>query len=431
MPGPVTPLRRTLVLLALIVAGEAVFILPFVVARIFRPTLLDVFGLTNLQLGTAFSVYGLVAMVAYLAGGPLADRFPARRLMTIALAATGLGGVIYAGIPGPGELKILFAFWGLTTIYLFWAALISATRQWGGPAAQGRAFGLLDGGRGLFAALLGSTMVVVYAWLLPADPAMATLADRTVAFGRIIWLFTGVTFVVALLVWLIVPDRRPDDGGCGDDPEAEGGRGRAPLWAGLRRVARVPAVWVQAGIVICAYVGYKSTDDFSLLARDAFGYDEVAAARLGTLSFWARPIAAIGAGLLGDRCGLSRVTLASFAILLVGSLVFATGILQPGVPWLLVTTVLGTSLAIYAMRGLYFALFQEARIPLALTGSAVGLVSILGYTPDVFMGPLMGHLLDRSPGVLGHQHLFLVVAAFAALGLLLTLLFRRAAAAGA
>ena len=39
---------------ALVMAGEAIFGLPFLVARIFRPTLLDVFEITNLQLGTAF-----------------------------------------------------------------------------------------------------------------------------------------------------------------------------------------------------------------------------------------------------------------------------------------------------------------------------------------------------------------------------------------
>ena len=32
---------------------------------------LDVFGLTNLELGISFSVYGVVAMLAYFVGGPL------------------------------------------------------------------------------------------------------------------------------------------------------------------------------------------------------------------------------------------------------------------------------------------------------------------------------------------------------------------------
>ena len=67
-------------LVLLILAGEAVFILPFVLPRIFRPTVLDVFQLTNVELGFCFSVYGLVAMVSYLFGGPLADRYPPRKL---------------------------------------------------------------------------------------------------------------------------------------------------------------------------------------------------------------------------------------------------------------------------------------------------------------------------------------------------------------
>jgi hypothetical protein len=33
------------------------------------------------------------------------------------------------------------------------------------------------------------------------------------------------------------------------------------------------------------------------------------------------------------------------------------------------------------------------------------------------MGPLMGYLIDRSPGSVGHQQVFLVLAVFAVLGL--------------
>ena len=47
-------------LFLLILAGESIFILPFVLARVFRPTVLDVFELDNVQLGICFSVYGIV-----------------------------------------------------------------------------------------------------------------------------------------------------------------------------------------------------------------------------------------------------------------------------------------------------------------------------------------------------------------------------------
>ena len=409
-------LRRGLIIAALIAAGEAVFLLPFVLARVFRPTFLDVFGITNLQLGVAFSFYGIVAMLAYFAGGPLADRFSARRLMAAALLATGLGGVALAGIPSPRGMNILWASWGLTTILLFWAAMLRATREWGGVSAQGRAYGLLDGGRGLLAAVIASATVFVFGALLPADVASATPAQREAAFRAVIWIFTGVTLLVALLVWVVVPDTNPQEDGSAEP--------RLSL-DGIQKACRMPVVWLQAVIVVCAYVGYKATDDFSLLARDALGFDEVAAAGIGTLSFWIRAVAAVGAGYLADRVDSSRVIAWGFAILIIGSGLIASGVVVVGVAWMLISTIVATSVGVYALRGVYFALLAEGAVPMVFTGSAIGVVSVVGFTPDVFMGPLMGVLLDNSPGVLGHRHVFAAVAVFGAVGLVATIAFRR------
>jgi len=402
-------------MLALVTAGETVFLLPFVVARIFRPTFLDVFGLTNLQLGTAFALYGSVAMAAYFLGGPLADRFSARRLMTGALLATSLGGILFGNIPSLTLLTLLYGFWGLTTILMFWAALIRATREWGGQTDQGRAYGLLDGGRGLFVALLASISVWIFAAILPEEVASASLNQRTFALKWIIWIFTALVLGVAALVWMVVPEK---------ETSSEVYRQNLTL-AGVKQLMGRPAVWLQAIIVTCAYVGYKATDDFSLFASDAFGYHDVAAAQIGTISFWIRPIAAVGAGYLADKYSSSKITVLSFAIVILGSLVIAFGLLKPSLYWLLVMTVVTTSTGIYALRGIYFALFHEARIPMVLTGSAVGLVSVIGFTPDIFMGPLMGYLIDRSPGALGHQQVFLVLSVFALIGLIATVFFRR------
>ena len=55
-------------------------------------------------------------------------------------------------------MSVLYAYWGVTTILLFWAAMIRATREWGGASQQGRAFGILDGGRGAVAAGIAYTM---------------------------------------------------------------------------------------------------------------------------------------------------------------------------------------------------------------------------------------------------------------------------------
>ncbi len=80
---------RNIILLML--AGESIFVLPFLLARIYRPTFLDVFQLTNFELGTLYSTYGIVAVISYLFGGALADRYEPRKLIAGALSITATG----------------------------------------------------------------------------------------------------------------------------------------------------------------------------------------------------------------------------------------------------------------------------------------------------------------------------------------------------
>jgi len=246
---------RLMTMIALIIAGEAIFSLPFHVTRFFRPTFLEVFEFSNMQLGLVQASYGVIAMLAYFPGGQLADMFSARKLLAASLIATGLGGLYFAQIPTYQGLHLLFGFWGFTTILLFWGALIRATREWGADSAQGRAFGILDGGRGLFAALIGVIAVFVLRSFFPDDVAMATDVERILALQYVIYCYTFFTFLAVPLVWLCVP-------------EPAVGLVNANLFANrpglLRRtidVMRLPTVWLQSLIIVAAYVGYKGIDN--------------------------------------------------------------------------------------------------------------------------------------------------------------------------
>ena len=182
-------------------------------------------------------------------------------------------------------------------------------------------------------------------------------------------------------------------------------------------------------IVICAYVGFKGFDNYSLFAVQAYGLDEVEAAQVVAVGSWVRPIAALGAGLLGDRFGVSRMLLACFFVLLASDLYFAFSTPVPGAAWVLLGNVVLACVAIYGLRGLYFAVFEEHRVPSLVTGTAVGLVSVVGYTPDIFVTLVAGILIDRTPGLAGHQHFFMFLAAFSAIGALISWIMMRRAEA--
>ena len=84
---------------------------------------------------------------------------------------------------------------------------------------------------------------------------------------------------------------------------------------------------------------------------------------------------------------------------------------------LLLINVAIASVAAFGLRGIYFALLEECSIPVALTGTAAGIVSVIGFTPDVFMPLLGGYLLDNYPGEEGYRYLFASIASMSLIGL--------------
>ena len=394
----------------LVFAGEMNFSLPFHVARFFRPTLLNVFNLSNAALGDAIAIYGIAAMIAYFPGGAIADRFSARKLLTISLVFTALGGIYFAQIPGRLGLSILFGYWGLTTILLFWAALIKATKEWGGEFAQGRAFGILDGGRGLIAAAAATFAVFLLKRFLPDNPDFASVYQRKEALQAVIYFYSLMTFASAILVWVFIPDSK---------------QGSTILTSkfvtGIGRIFRNRLVWLQAAIVVASYSGYKGLDFYSLYSVDILGMDEVGAARFMSNASYIRVFAAIFAGLLVDRFSAIKVIGSTFTLLLISYvlLIFLSPV--PGVVIIIYGNIIFTFAAVYALRGVYFALLEETNIDKILTGTAVGLISVIGFTPDVFLNSVAGRILDASPNLAGYHNYFMFLAGFALVGLFASL----------
>ncbi len=397
----------------LILAGEAVFILPFVLARVFRPTFLEVFSLTNLQLGYCFSVYGIVALISYLLGGPLADKFKPRILLASALLLTALGGFILATFPSFTVLKVLYGYWGCTTILLFWAAMIKATRIWGGNNRQGKAFGFLDGGRGLVGACFGLLGVVIFSLFITSEITEASLIERKEAFKYVIYVSSIIIIVIAVLVFFFLKDT-----------SEEKVRSFESLKA-IKEVLKLPAVWLLMIIILCGYTGYKTTDIISQYANEVMGYDQIKSAQIGTLLLYIRPIVGVTVGFLADITKPSKVLIGGFVMMALGSSFFASGILNDNLTIFFFVGMISTALGVYSIRVLYFAVLKEGNIPLIYTGTAVGIMSLTGYTPDIFAGPMMGYFLDTYPGELGHQFSFGALSIFSVIGGIAAIVFNR------
>jgi nitrate/nitrite transporter NarK len=311
-----------------------------------------------------------------------------------------------ATFPGPMQMAMLYGYWGMTTIFLFWGALIRATREWGGKSTQGAAFGILEGGRGLVAALVGAAMVIVLAGFMPADVAQTSPEERRYAFRMVILGYSSAALLAGVIAWLVIPDP-------GETPK----RRRNPL-PNMLLVIREPIVWAQAFVVICAYCCFKGTDNYSLYAVQVLGMNEVEGARLASYGAYIRPVAAVAAGLLADRFDATRAIGAAFALLT--AVYFAlSGMLPETNSVAVIYANFAISLfAVFSLRGIYFALLQETRTPRHITGAAVGMISLVGYTPEIFFAPIAGRILDATPGAGGHLDLFRLLAAITTCGVI-------------
>jgi len=415
MPGKIhissknTP--KWLIIFCLILAGEMIFSLPFHVPRYFRPTLLEVLNMSNAEFGDAFTLYGIMAMLSYFPGGFLADRFSARKLITFSLIATAFGGLIFALIPGIVVLTILFGYWGITTVFLLWAAMIKATREWGGKLVQGRAFGLLDGGRGLISAGAASLAVLVLASFLPDNLDTISYENRAQAIRSVILYYSFLTLLAAGMTWLFIPDSKY---------QAE--TSDKSLFSGLKYVVKNKSVWLQAVIVVCAYSGYKGLDYYTTYAVDILGMDEVSAARYMSNASYLRPVAAIAGGFIADKITSKRIIGIIFGLVLISYFSLANIVPEPDFLNIIYANLIFTFIAVYALRGVYFALLEETKVLGYHTGAAVGLISVIGFTPDIFFYSAGGRIIDASPGLPGFRYYYLFLGAFALLGLIATLI---------
>lgn len=406
-------MARILRITALIIAGEMIFALPFHTQRFFRATLLEGFNITNTQLGDMFAAYGVVAMFSYIVGGPFADRYSARSLMAVSLVATAAGGLLMATFPGIWTMTALYGFWGMSSTFLFWAALIKATRDWGGHSTQGIAFGILDGGRGFAAAAFGAMAVSILAIYLPAENLAVVNEDRQAGLRSIIYFYSAITLACAVLVWFLVPH---------DKTSVDAHRNP---FSGVKQVIGRPLIWAQAGVIIAAYCGYKGLDSYQLYAVDVLGMSEVDGARLTTNGAYLRPVAAVLAGALADRFHATGSILGAFIILVIafGVLSFAT--LDAVSMNIMLANLFVTFFAVYALRGIYYALLEETRTPRHLTGASVAIISFIGYTPEIFFGPVTGRILDANPGIPGHHNYMLFLAVMSAIGVVVTAVLLR------
>jgi MFS family permease len=397
--------QRYIQLMLLVLAAGAIYPILYL-RQVYQPTMLEVFHITDSQLGYLYSSLGTIFLLSYLPSGWLADRIAPRLLICFSLIATGVLGLWYSTAPSFQILMLIFGGWGLSTGLTFWAAVIKRVTMIAGTHEQGRFFGLLDGGRGLIEAMLATVAITLFAWFTQTkgEPVAA-------GFRLVVYMYAFLCIALGVVLALV-----KDPQGTQDAAANRATKKRSNVLVDLKTLASIPELWLVAAIVFCGYQVFWATYSFSAYLHEGeIGLTVLMAGTITTLKLWMRPIGGIGGGFLGDR--YSKVSVLVIALFLAAlSLLGLMAAPRISSHVLMVFLVLFIGILTYAIRGLYWSLLDRCTIPVETMGLAIGLISVLGYSPDVFLPLINGYLTQNFPGVLGYQLYFGYVAGMATLG---------------
>jgi sugar phosphate permease len=390
-------LNAYLQVILLALAASVIYSAPYL-RQLFKTSLLDAFSLTELQLGNLSTMYAICSIVCYLPGGWIADRVAPRILVIIALFSSAATYAWYATIPGYVELLIIHGLWGVIGVGVLWAAMFKHIRLLAGGDEQGRMFGTLEGARGLFEAILLTVATFVF----------TLFATRKLGMINVIVIYTVFAAGLGILMLFV-----KSDPGTQTSDAAE----KIHL-ADILLIVRQPSIWLLCIILTAVYHVFWATIEFPSFAETGgFAMPLAAATALGATKLWMRPPGGILAGMVGDRIGNVHVMEWLFTGAILACLYLALVPATPDLAWTLWIFIFPFGLLAYGLRGVFWALLYECPVPARVLGTAIGFISIMGYSSDAYIPQVSAYLQSNYETGTAYQLFFAYVAAAALVGL--------------
>ncbi len=151
-------------LVILTIAGSLIYGLPYF-RSYYYDAYLETYHLTNTQMGTFGSIFGILGAISYLFGGIVADMVSPRKIMSVSLILTGAAGLLHLMHPSYGMLVVIYLIWGFTSLFAFWPALLKGLRGIAAEHEQSKAYGFMEGGRGIINAVHLAITLAIFNFL--------------------------------------------------------------------------------------------------------------------------------------------------------------------------------------------------------------------------------------------------------------------------
>lgn len=363
-------------LIVLISMGSSIIYTPMYLKNVFYDPLMQGLGCTNADLGAMVSLYGIAAMICYLPSGIVADKFRMRTLAWVGFMGTAVLTFAYATLPSVTMCYVLFAGMGVTSILVWWGTRFKVIRlcceEDEYPAKIGISYSIY-GAAGLIVGLIN--VAIVAAIPVPAQGVQTLL------------IFLGVVIaLLGVLSYIFIPDFK---GEINKDSKL------FSVSDALEAVKTPGVIWACLAY-FCVYAVYQgatyTTPYLTNMGTDANLVNLVGLIRTYGIGLLAGPVI----GFIAARLKSSKTIMGCFVLAIAVLVAFIMLPQDPGMSLVAVCLVVVFGFATYGAFSIGSSPLSELGIPMRIFGTAAGLLSVVGFMPDVFIHTWYGSMIDAA-----------------------------------
>lgn len=368
---------------------------------------------SNMQLGFLNTIATVACVITSIPGGWVADKVSTKKIMVISLLCNvpfiALSSMFIENYTM--HMITWFAF-GVTTGFAFWPAVLKAVRIAGGEDNQSKSYGIFEACQGLFATIGNMIALAVFAKFLDANFGFKVAFMSMAVFDALAALAVAVFFKESELL-----------GETTAEVKEEAPKKKVSVKETIT-LLKNPGLWLITITLAAVYGLYGAQSYLTPYFTGVLGAAVTFAGAFAIMRDYGMkvlggPLGGVVADKMGSPSLLNAVCLVVNAILIFAVSQTKTG--GENVVTFAMVFVLVNAFICCMAKGTMWATMDEADIPVELTGTAIGIVSLISiYAVDAFMPLINGWLLDKYANdlVTGYGYYFTILITLCLVGAL-------------
>ena len=398
-------LKLPITLLSLGACWSIVYLIPFI-QYIWYDPFQEFIGATNTQLGLLITVYGFGNVFGAPIGGWLADRFNYKYIYVASVFLNGVFSLLFVLNPTYTFAFLMWIGFAVASLFLNYPTHIKIVRDLTTDENPRKIFGMNE-------SFVGITSTIVNAILLAI---FAKLGSSAWGFQVVVYVIGAIALVLAIPTYFVMKDIAKNEAKVAAEVKEE--KKEKMTGKDFLEIIKNPATWLIGFGIFSVYTCAVSMSYFTPYFTAVMGGTVAVSGFISLVrTYGLRLVGAPIGGWLSDRLhSVSKVLIVVYIIGIVSllALVGFVNYLTAGV-FIFITLVVGT--IVYMGKGSYYALVSELEVPRERSASTIGVAAALGFSPDIFLFPLVGFLIDNY-GNNGYKYLFILQMVVFALGIL-------------